>query len=62
MVKMKRETREQNIGKRRERTDACNLAVPLLEQVEPVRRGGVLTERALQEKVDDSWQSNVTHV
>lgn len=33
-------------------------SAPSLEQVEPVRRGGVLTERAGQEKVDDSWRSD----
>lgn len=36
--------------------EASDLAVPPLKQVEPAGRGGVLTERAWQEKVDDSWQ------
>lgn len=36
--------------------------MPLLEQVEPVGQGDVLTERAWQEKVDASWRSHVTLV
>lgn len=36
--------------------EASDLAVPPLKQVELAGRGGVLTERAWQEKVDDSWQ------